>query len=66
MFRHKNKIIAISMVILLVVVSLLSVSFSIKVTRVSSSFACTTNVAIEAGSTQVVKTVVDIDVGTYC
>jgi len=58
----KNKIIAFSLVILLVLVSLGSVSFSTKVSKVSSSFACTTSVAISTGKTQVVEAVADLTV----
>lgn len=49
----KNKIIAYGMVILLVLVSLGSVSFSTKASKVSSSFACTTTVAIKSSKTKV-------------
>ena len=62
MFRYKNKIIAFSLAILLVLVSLGSVSFSTKVSKVSSSFACTTSVAISTGKTQVVEAVADLTV----
>ncbi len=62
MFRYKNKIIAFSLVILLVLVSLGSVSFSTKVSKVSSSFACTTSVAISTGKTQVVEAIADLTV----
>ena len=62
MFRYKNKIIASIIVILLVLVSLGSVSFSAKVSKVSSSFACTTSVAIDSGKTYVVEAVADITV----
>jgi uncharacterized protein YkwD len=61
-FRYKNKIIALSLVILLVLVSLGSVSFSTKVSKVSSSFACTTSVAISTGKTQVVEAIADLTV----
>ena len=62
MFRYKNKIIASTIVILLVLVSLGSVSFSTKVSKVSGSFACTTSVAIESSKTQIVEAVTDITV----
>ena len=62
MFRYKNKIIAFSLAILLVLVSLGSVSFSTKVSKVSSSFACTTSVAISTGKTQVVEAIADLTV----
>ena len=62
MFKYKNKIIAFSLVLLLVLVSLGSVSFSTKVSKVSSSFACTTSVAISTGKTQVVEAIADLTV----
>ncbi len=62
MFRYENKIIAWMMVILLVLVSLGSVSFSTKVSKVSSSFACATSVAISTGKTQVVEAIADLTV----
>jgi len=61
-FRYKNKIIASVIVILLIMVSLFSVSFSIKVSKVSSSFVCTTTVAMGSNKTQVVDAVADITV----
>ena len=62
MFRYKNKIIAFSLVILLVLVSLGSVSFSTKISKVSSSFAGTTTVEILSSKTKVVEAVADIAV----
>jgi uncharacterized protein YkwD len=62
MFRYKNKIIASTIVILLVLVSLGSVSFSTMVSKVSSSLDTTTTVSIEAGKAQVVEAVADIAV----
>jgi len=61
-FRYENKIIAWMMVILLVLVSLGSVSFSTKVSKISSSFACVTSVAISTGKTQVVEAIADLTV----
>jgi len=61
-FKCKNKIVAITMVILLVLVSLVSVSFSTKVAKVSSSFACTTSVARSTSKAEIVETVANIKV----
>lgn len=61
MFKYKNKIIAFSLVVLLILVSLFSVSFSTKVSKVSTSFAYTTFVE-NKGKTQVVEAVADISV----
>ena len=55
MFRYKNKIIAWMMAVLLVLVSLGSVSFSTKVSKVSGSFACTTTVAKADSKAKVVE-----------
>ncbi len=62
MFKCKNKIVAITMVILLVLVSLVSVSFSTKVAKVSSSFASTTSVARSTSKAEIVETVANIKV----
>lgn len=62
MFRYKNKIIASSLAVLLVAVSLVSVSFSARVSKVSSSFACTTSVETKEDRTEVVAAVADIEV----
>lgn len=62
MFGYKKKIIAILMAVLIVLVSLVSVSFSTRVTKVSSSFACTTSVARSTSKVEVVETVADIEV----
>ena len=62
MFRYKNKIIAFSLMILLILVSLGSVSFSTKVSKISGSFACTTSVAVGTVKTKVVEAVADITV----
>ncbi|MFC2159114.1 CAP domain-containing protein [Actinomycetota bacterium] len=62
MFKGKNKIIAFTLAILLVLVSLTSISFSTKVSKVSGSFACTTNVAKVDSKTEVVEAVADIAV----
>ena len=62
MFRNKNKILAWMMVILLFIVFLGSVSFSTKVSRISSSFACTTTVEIKSSKTKVAEAVADIAV----
>jgi uncharacterized protein YkwD len=57
MFKYKNKkIIALTVVILLIVVSLFSISFSTKVPKTKSSFACTTSEAIKSSKTQVMET----------
>ena len=61
-FRNKNKIIAWMMVILLVIVFIVSVSFSTRVSKISSSFACTTTVEIKSSKTRVVEAVADISV----
>ena len=62
MFRYKNKIIAWIMAVLLIVVSLSSVSFSIKVSKVQGSFACTTTVAKVDSKAKVVEAAADIAV----
>lgn len=58
----KNKIIASVLVVLVVAVTLASVSFSTKVSKVSGSFASTTSVAISTAKTQVVEAVADLTV----
>jgi len=62
MFYGKNKIMAFSVVILLVVVLLGSLSFSTRVSKVSGSFACTTTVAVSPCRTDIVEAVADISV----
>lgn len=62
MFKNKNKIIAVLMAILIVLVSLVSVSFQTKIAKVSSSFACTTSVARSTSKTEIVETVANIKV----
>ena len=62
MFRYKNKIIAWMIVILLVLVFIGSASFSTNISKVSSSFACTTTVEIKSSKTKVVEAVADIAV----
>ncbi len=62
MFRYKNKIIALVLVVLVVMVTLASVSFSTKISKVSSSFVSTTYVAIDSNKTKVVEAVANIEV----